>query len=173
MDELSPAAGERTAIRSVEAADAEAIAAIYNHYVAETVITFEEERVPAAEMARRIDGVRSASLPWLVAEEDGRLVGYAYATPWRPRSAYRFSAEVTIYLGPEHGGRGIGSRLYRPLFERLKQVGIHSAMGGIALPNDASVALHEKLGMRKVAHFEQVGFKLGRWIDVGYWQRTL
>src|SRR5262249_51445541 len=138
----------------------------------ETVATFEEVRVAAEEIARRIEEVRSLSLPWLVAEEAGRLVGYAYATRWRPRSAYRFSVEVTVYVAPGHAARGIGSRLYEELFPILEGGEIHAVMGGIALPNEASVALHEKFGMRKVAHFEEVGFKSGRWIDVGYWLRT-
>jgi phosphinothricin acetyltransferase len=159
-------------IRDAAASDAEAIASVYNHYVAETVVTFEEEPVPAAEIARRVAEVRSAALPWLVADEDGLVVGYAYGRPWNPRSAYRFSAEITVYLAPGYVGRGIGSRLYEELFRILRARRIHAVLGGIALPNDASVALHEKFGLRKVAHFAEVGFKLGRWIDVGYWQRT-
>ena len=160
-------------IRAARASDAAAVAAIYNHYVAETAVTFEEEPVSAAEMARRIEGVLSASLPWLVAEESADIVGYAYATHWRARRAYRYSVEVTAYVARQHAGRGIGSRLYRQLFPALQARGVHAVMGGIALPNDASVALHEKFGLRKVAHFEQVGFKFSRWIDVGYWQRIL
>jgi phosphinothricin acetyltransferase len=164
---------EPITIRAAAPADAAAIAAVYNHYIAQTVVTFEEELVSPAEIARRIEDVRSASLPWLVAEQAGRLAGYAYATKWRPRSAYRFSAEVTVYLAPADAGRGIGSKLYAELFPMLRARGIHAVMGGIALPNEASVALHEKFGMRKVAHFSEVGFKLDRWVDVGYWQCTL
>jgi phosphinothricin acetyltransferase len=160
-------------VRPAEPADAGALAAIYNPYVAETVVTFEEVPVAAAEMARRVENVRASGLPWLVAENDGRVVGYAYATPWRPRSGYRFSVEVTVYVAPDMGGRGIGSRLYGELLPRLAERGAHAVIGGIALPNAASVALHERFGMRKVAHFEQVGFKLGRWVDVGYWQLLL
>jgi len=160
-------------VRPAEPGDASAIAAIYNHYIAETVITFEELPVPAAEIARRIEDVRAAALPWLVAEQAGRILGYAYATKWRDRSAYRFSAEVTVYLDPSDVGRGIGSKLYAELFPRLRARGVHAALGGIALPNEASIALHEKFGMRKVAHLEEVGFKFDRWIDVGYWQCTL
>lgn len=160
-------------IRAALVSDAAAVSAIYNHYVAETAITFEEEPVSAAEMARRIEGVLSASLPWLVAEEGADVVGYAYATHWRARPAYRYSVEITAYVARRHAGRGIGSRLYRQLFPILQARGVHAVMGGIALPNDASVAFHEKFGLRKVAHFEQVGFKFNRWIDVGYWQRVL
>ncbi len=136
-------------------------------------MTFEEEPVAAAEIVRRVEEVRSASLPWLVAEDGSRVLGYAYATPWKVRSGYRFSAEITMYLAPDQAGRGIGSSLYGQLFPMLQARRIHAVMGGIALPNEASVALHEKFGMRKVAHFEAVGFKFDRWIDVGYWQRML
>jgi phosphinothricin acetyltransferase len=165
-------AREGTTVRGATAPDAGAIAEIYNHYVAGTVVTFEEEPVSVAEIARRVEEVRSASLPWLVAEEDGHVVGYAYARPWNPRTAYRFSVEITVYLAPEHAGRGIGSKLYDELFPMLETRHIHAVMGGIALPNEASVALHEKFGLRRVALFAEVGFKFGRWIDVGYWQRT-
>jgi phosphinothricin acetyltransferase len=166
-------AHEETAIRAASASDAASVAVIYNHYIETTVITFEEEPVSAAEISRRIDQVRSASLPWLVAEERGRVVGYAYARPWHERSAYRFSAEIAVYLDAERTGRGIGSQLYAELFPILQARGIHAVMGGIALPNEASVALHEKFGLREVARFHEVGFKFDRWIDVGYWQRTL
>lgn len=164
---------ERTTLRAATAADAAAIAAIYNHYVAETVVTFEEVPVSASEFAGRIESVAAAGFPWLVAEQAGRIAGYAYATKWRDRSAYRFSAEVTVYLAPTDTGRGLGSQLYAELFPMLEARGLHAIMGGITLPNDASVALHEKFGMRKVAHFDEVGFKFDRWLAVGYWQRTL
>jgi L-amino acid N-acyltransferase YncA len=159
-------------IRAAAKADSPAIASIYNHYVTQTVVTFEEEPISAVDIARRMDEVWSASLPWLVAQEGSDVVGYAYATPWRSRTGYRFSSEITVYLKPERVGRGIGSTLYAHLFPLLLVRGVHAVIGGIALPNEASVALHEKFGMRKVAHFEQVGFKFDRWIDVGYWQRT-
>ncbi len=159
-------------IRSAEPADADAVARIYNYYVTDTVATFEEEPVAELEMAHRIGDVQAASLPWLVAAADRQIVGYAYAAPWRTRPAYRFSVEVTVYLAAGLTGAGIGSRLYDELFAMLQTRGIHAAIGGIALPNDASVALHQKFGMRKVAHFGQVGWKFGRWVDVGYWQRT-
>jgi len=158
-------------IRAAEPSDAGATAAIYNRYVAETTITFEEKPIPAEEMARRIADVQAALLPWLVAEEDSQVVGYAYASPWKTRAAYRFSVEITVYLNPGSMGRGIGSRLYKELFSLLEARGVHSVIGGIALPNQASVALHEKFGLKKVAHFQEVGYKFDRWIDVAYWQR--
>jgi L-amino acid N-acyltransferase YncA len=160
-------------IRPVELSDAVAITAIYNSYITETVITFEEAPIDSEEMARRIEDVRSTSLPWLVAEENGRVVGYAYAAPWKVRAAYRFSVEITIYLAPDNVGRGIGSLLYSRLISSLQTLGAHAVIGGIALPNEASVALHERFGFQKVAHFQQVGFKFNRWIDVAYWERIL
>jgi phosphinothricin acetyltransferase len=160
-------------VRTATAADAAAVAEIYNHYVTETIVTFEEDPVEPGEMARRIAEVEAAGLPWLVVEDEGEILGYAYASAWRPRYGYRFSTEVTVYLAPGRAGRGVGSALYRPLLKALRTRGIHAAMGGIALPNQASVALHEKFGFKKVAHFEQAGIKFNRWIDVGYWQLIL
>jgi L-amino acid N-acyltransferase YncA len=160
-------------IRPALPADAEAITAIYNHYISETMVTFEEEPLPVEVIARRMAEVTTAGLPWLVAELENRVVGYAYAARWSSRAGYRFSVEVTVYLAPEQGGRGIGSQLYTELFAILKAGGIRSVIGGIALPNPASVALHEKFGLKKVAHFEEVGIKFNRWTDVGYWQGTL
>jgi phosphinothricin acetyltransferase len=159
-------------IRLAQPADAEAISAIYNHYVLNTTVTFEEVPVGPEEMRQRIAEVQ-ANFPWLVLEEAGRLRGYAYAGRWRVRSAYRYSVESTVYLGPEEGGRGWGTQLYTELLRRLEAARVHAVMGGIALPNAASVALHEKLGFRKVAHFEAVGWKGERWLDVGYWQKLL
>jgi L-amino acid N-acyltransferase YncA len=159
-------------IRDAAAADAPAICAIYNLYVLSTVITFEEAPVEAASMAERIAEIRRAH-PWLVCELDGEIAGYAYAGPWRTRTAYRFATETTIYLAPGHTGRGVGRTLYEALLAELARRGYRCAMGGIALPNPASVALHEKVGFVKVAHFREVGWKLDRWIDVGYWQRML
>lgn len=159
-------------IRPAHAADAAAIAAIYNHYVATTTISFEEQPVSVGEMAGRIETV-GAKLPWLVCEQDGVVMGYAYATPWRVRSAYRFSAESSVYVSPEHPRKGVGSRLYRHLIDELRARGLHMVIGGIAQPNEASVALHEAMGFRKVAHFSEVGMKFGRWIDVGYWELKL
>ena len=160
-------------IRAVELSDADALAEIYNHYVLRSVVTFEEEPISGAEMEQRIGAVRSSTLPWLVAETDGRAVGYAYASPWKTRSAYRFSVEVTVYLAPDSSRRGIGSMLYGELLSILQGLGAHAVIGGIALRNDASVALHEKFGFKKVAHFREVGFKFRQWIDVGYWERVL
>jgi phosphinothricin acetyltransferase len=160
-------------IRAAVAGDARELATLYNHYVSTTVITFEEDAVSETEMARRIGEATSESMPWLVALRKDALAGYAYATKWRVRAAYRFSTEVTVYVDPNLPRLGIGSQLYAELLRQLKTHGVHTAIGGIALPNDASVALHEKFGFVKVAHFREVGFKFNRWIDVGYWQREL
>ncbi|WP_019028100.1 arsinothricin resistance N-acetyltransferase ArsN1 family B [Colwellia piezophila] len=161
-------------IRAVQTTDAEAICAIYNYYITDTVITFEEEVLTVIEMHQRITSVLDADLPWLVVEDEtGQVVGYAYAAKWRERFSYRFSVEVTAYLSPERGGKGLGTQLYQQLFIILKAQGMHSAIGGITLPNAASVALHEKFNMEKVAHFKDVGLKFNRWLDVGYWQVTL
>jgi phosphinothricin acetyltransferase len=157
-------------IRDVCDADAEALVDIYNHYIRHTAATFEERVLEPAEFRQRIADVVGLGLPWLVAEKTGERIGYAYANRWRERSAYRFSVETTVYLHPGHTGGGWGTALYRALFARLRRGGLHAAIGGITLPNPASVALHESLGMRQVAHFPQVGFKQGRWLDVGYWQ---
>lgn len=160
-------------IRDAVADDAAAIAAIYNHYVLTTSISFEEQAVTESEMQQRIADIQRGGLPWLVAELDGVLVGYAYATKWRVRHAYRFSVESSVYLAPDMAGKGLGAALYQQLLERLSASGYHLVIGGVALPNAASVALHEKMGFEKVAQFREVGFKFGRWIDVGYWEKVL
>lgn len=160
-------------IRAAVHADADAIARIYNHYVLHTVVTFEEKPISATEMAGRMEAVAAASLPWLVSEIEQEVVGYAYAGKWHARSAYRHTAECTVYLDASVTGRGIGTSLYGGLFAILRAGGIHVLVGGIALPNEASVALHEKFGMKKAGHLKAVGFKFGQWIDVGYWQIIL
>jgi phosphinothricin acetyltransferase len=153
-------------------ADAEAVCAIYNHYVTETIVTFEEQPVAQAEMQSRMAAVLGR-LSWLVLEYDGGIAGYAYASPWKSRIGYRFAVESSIYLAPARIGRGFGSALYQSLLDDLRARNIHCVIGGAALPNPASAALHEKLGFTQVAHFRESGFKFGRWIDVAYWQRLL
>ena len=162
-----------TLIRPARGSDADDIAAIYNPYVLGTCITFETEPVHAQEMAQRIAETLESSLPWLVAEVSGQVVGYAYASKWKGRCAYRYSVESTVYLDPAHTGKGLGRRLYTALIDALRARSMHAVIGGIAQPNPSSVGLHENLGFKKVAHFEQVGYKQDRWIDVGYWQLLL
>jgi L-amino acid N-acyltransferase YncA len=157
-------------IRASTENDAESVARIYNHYVEHSIVTFEEEGISADGMAERIRETASDSLPWLVAEQQGQIAGYAYASKWKGRCAYRYSVESTVYLDPAFTGRGIGTGLYTELLGILKRNSMHVVIGGISLPNPASVAMHERLGFIKVAHFKEVGFKFNRWIDVGYWQ---
>jgi phosphinothricin acetyltransferase len=157
-------------IREAGPADATGIARIYDHYVRETVVTFEEVPVPPEEMERRRREVTALPLPWLVAVRGEEVLGYAYATRWRARAAYRHTAETTVYLAPHATGRGLGTRLLVDLFERLDAGSIHTVIAGIALPNPASVALHERMGLVRVGTFTEVGRKLGRWVDVAFWQ---
>lgn len=170
MGQVKPEGVQATGVRAARPADADALAQIYNHYIRETVVTFEEAPLDAPTMAARLQETTAVSLPWLVAEAGGAVIGYAYASRWKGRCAYRYSVESTVYLDPARTGGGVGTRLYAALLDELRARSLHAVIGGIALPNPASVALHEKLGFCKVAHFEEVGFKFGRWIDVGYWQ---
>jgi phosphinothricin acetyltransferase len=163
-----------TSIRQAIEADAARISEIYNHYVLHTIVTFEETPVSVSEIQNRMVGVLEARLPWLVAERDGSVLGYAYATQWKRRIGYRFSVESTIYLEPGTERAGVGTMLYTELIAQLRKRGdIHAVFGGIALPNPGSVALHEKIGMSKVAHLREVGQKFGEWVDVGYWELIL
>lgn len=160
-------------IRAAHSQDARAIADIYNFYVQNTLVTFEEQAVSESDMIERINEVQAANLPWLLMEIDACVVGYAYASKWKGRCAYRFSVESTVYLDGAFAKRGIGSQLYEALLAELRKRSMHAVMGGIALPNAASIALHEKFGFEKVGHFKEAGFKQDRWVDVGYWQLML
>ncbi len=160
-------------IHSALPSDAETITHIYNHYILNTVVTFEEQPVASQEITRRMAEVSSAQFPWLVVELSGRIVGYAYASPWKGRSAYRCSVESTVYLDPVFLGAGFGSQLYEALLADLRRKKVHGVIGGIALPNEASIRLHEKFGFRKVAEFKETDYKLGQWVDVGYWRLIL
>jgi len=161
-------------IRSVLNKDVLSITEIYNYYISDTIITFETETVNHENISDRISKIQSDNLPWLVAVNDmGKVIGYAYASKWRERFAYRFSVEITVYLSPNASKNGVGTKLYEALFSELKLRSIHSVIGGITLPNPASVALHEKFGLKKVAHFNEVGFKFNQWQDVGYWQGVI
>ena len=160
-------------IREAKHTDAEALCEIYNHYIRNTVITFEEEVVDAEIFRARIEKTQSLGLTWLVAIDNNMPVGYAYSSPWHTRSAYKHTVEISVYLSPSATSKGWGTKLYAALFNKLKETSIHVAIGGITLPNPASVALHEKFGMQQVAYFKEVGFKFDKWLDVGYWQVTL
>lgn len=157
-------------IRAATAADAGAIAAIYAPHVLGGIATFETDPPDAAEIARRMT---ATGHPWLVAEADGTVAGYAYAAPFHHREAYRRTAETSIYLDETAQGRGIGRRLYAALLDALVAAGQAQAIARIALPHPASVRLHEALGFRAAGVLTRVGWKLDRWIDVGLWQRGL
>lgn len=153
-------------IRAVSVHDAEAICGIYNYYVENTAISFEQQPVSVPEMQKRI---KKATLPWLVYEKDKTAVGYAYASQWKERNAYRYTMETTVYVSQTAVGQQIGTQLYEALLLALRDFPVHALIGVIALPNTASITLHEKLGFTKAAHFKEVGWKFNRWIDVGYW----
>lgn len=160
-------------IRAATKSDAQAIVDIYNHYINNTVVTFEEQSISANDIFERIEKVAGAGLPWIVAEDAGTIIGYAYAGKWNVRSAYKFTVESTVYLSHTAVAKGWGTQLYSVLFDTLRKASIHTVIAGITLPNPGSVALHEKFGMKKVAHFKEVGYKFGKWLDVGYWQVEL
>jgi len=157
-------------IRLASEADPDAIVAIYRPYVEQTHFTFEEVPPDAADIAARLS---NPIHPWIVAEDGGLIVGYASASPLRNRAAYRWSVETGIYLAPEAQGCGVGRRLLSAHLDLLERQGMVTAIAGIAMPNDASIALHEKLGFVLSGIERGVGFKLGQWVDVGRWQRDL
>jgi L-amino acid N-acyltransferase YncA len=157
------------AIRAATTADAAAVAEIYNWYVANTVITFEVDPVSADDMAQRIAGVLAAH-EWLVIESEGELLGYAYAGRFRERAAYSLATESTIYLRHGLEGNGLGGPLYAELVRRTFVRGYRHLVGAIALPNEPSVRLHERLGFVKAGHLFRIGRKFDRWVDVGNWQ---
>ena len=156
-------------IRNAKSTDSEKIADIYNYYVENTHHSFEIEPVTAAEIQARISAIIE-TYPYLIAEENGEVIAYAFASCYKPRSAYKKSVEVSVYVKNDLKQKKIGTKLYARLFDELSKMDVHAVIAGISLPNEASVKLHERFGMEKVAHFREVGFKLGRWIDVGYWE---
>ena len=158
--------------RPCQPGDEAAIVEIYNHYISHTTITFEEVPLSALEMRQRIEAC-TQRYPWLVCESGGQLVGYAYATAWKARAAYRHTAESTVYVREGFGGQGVGKALYRSLLPLLKDAGCHMVLACIAMPNEASVGLHEHLGFSQVAHYREVGRKFDQWLDVGDWQLCL
>jgi len=159
-------------IRAVKMKDAGQIREIYNYYVENTVITFEEDSIDLSEMEKRIKK-NTRTHPWIVLEEDGQIQAYAYGSPWRVKSAYRFSAELTVYVHKNSRGKGYGTELYKTLIDKMEKKGMHCLYGVIALPNEGSTGLHEKLGFTKCGHFNQVGYKFDKWIDVGYWEKVI
>jgi phosphinothricin acetyltransferase len=152
--------------------DAAACAAIYAPSVEATPISFELVPPDAAEFARRI-AKYSATHQFLVAEEGGEVIGYAYACRWAERAAYDWAVETSVYVAAAHHGKGVGRALYTELFERLAAQGFRIAVAGVTLPNPASIGLHESMGFEPIGSLRNIGFKQGRWHDVGYWQRSL
>jgi L-amino acid N-acyltransferase YncA len=160
-------------LRAASSADAAAIAAIYAPYVTDSFVSFETEPPTVEEVRARIEACGDR-YPWLVAEDlGGTILGYAYATAFRPRLAYRYAVETTVYLAAGAGGRGIGHALYGSLIATLEAQGFAQAIGAVTLPNPASVRLHQKLGFVQAGIYRQVGYKMDRWLDVGLWQRAL
>jgi L-amino acid N-acyltransferase YncA len=152
--------------------DAAACAAIYAPSVSDGVASLEERVPEPRELADRIRIIQR-SHPWLVAETDAQVVGYAYASCHHERASYRWSADVTVYVSAAHHRRGIGRALYESLLGLLVRQGIYEACAGITLPNDASVGLHESLGFKPVGVYRDIAFKFGSWRSVGWWQKTL
>ncbi|MGZ8350031.1 MAG: N-acetyltransferase family protein [Allosphingosinicella sp.] len=160
-------------IRLATAPDAAAIASIYAPYVTGTTVSFETAPPSVEDMGARI-AAGGDLYPWFVAcDEDDRILGYASASAFRARHAYRFSVETSVYVAQDAHHRGVGGRLYRRLLGTLEAQGFTQAIGAITLPNPASVALHEKLGFRQAGVYRDVGHKLGQWLSVGLWQRPL
>ena len=159
-------------IRLASHADAEDILAIYAPVVRDTPISFELEPPTLAEMRQRIVDTL-ATLPWLVAERDQGVVAYAYASPHRSRMAYQWSIDVSVYVAPQARRQGTARRLYQALLEIVRAQGYYTAFAGIALPNDASVGLHEAMGFHAIGVYRNVGYKLGKWRDVGWWALAL
>ena len=161
-------------VRAAEAHDAGAIAAIYAHYVATSPATFDEAAPGASAFARKVEGIRSAGLPFLVADDGGAVAGYAYLTPYRERSAYRHTVENSVYVAPDARGRGVGRALLDRLLGEGQRAGVREVIAVIAATDAAaSVALHRACGFREAGRFEAVGFKHGAWHDTILMQRSL
>ena len=159
------------AVRAAVPGDAAAIAAIYAPYVSDGYASFEAEPPTCAEVERRMTAL--PRLPWLAADDAGRLVGFAYASQHRSRAAYRWSVDVSVYVDPSAHGRGTGRALYERLLPEVRSLGYVCAFAGITLPNAASMRLHEAVGFAPVGVYRSVGFKAGAWRDVGWWQLRL
>jgi L-amino acid N-acyltransferase YncA len=159
-------------IRTALASDAGTLASIYNYYIENTIITFEVSPISNLEMLKRIQQVLQNGR-WIVIESEGKVLGYAYSDLWNNRSAYEKTREVWIYLDNTITGHGIGKMIYKDLIYDARKKGHHTLIGGISLPNEASIKLHEHFGFKQAAHYREVGFKFGKWIDVCYWQLIL
>lgn len=158
-------------IRTVRIEDAQQIVDIYNYYVINSIVTLDLVPFSALDFEEKIQTI-SSDFPFIVFEEKGEIMGYAYANTFRTKPAYKNTVELTIYMKHTEIGKQIGKKLYSKLLIQLKNKDYHVVIGGLTLPNDASVKLHENFGFEKVAHFKEVGYKFNKWHDVGFWQLT-
>lgn len=158
-------------IRKATTEDATSIASIYNYFILNSTATFEEIAVDEKTIEDRMNA--NQKLKWWVFEKENIILGYAYASYWKPRLAYRFTLETSVYTARGHHNKGIGKQLYFKLIQDVEALGFRSLLAGISLPNEGSIRFHENLGFRKVGQLEKVGFKFNRWIDVGYWELNL
>ena len=159
-------------IRNAHINDAKQLVDIYNYYVLNSIVTFDDIPFDTNAFEDRIRAV-SSKFPFFVFEDNGEILGYAYANTWRLKHAYKHTVESTIYLKHTATGKQIGTKLYTHLLDELKKQNYHSVIGGISLPNEENVLFHEKLGFKKVAHFNEAGLKFNNWVDVAFWQLTL
>lgn len=157
-------------IRNVSVQDAKSICDIYNYYIKETIITFEDEVVSVEEIKERISKILKKGYPYIVYEEKGRVIGYAYVDNWRTRKAYNITLETSIYLDKDYTGKQIGRRLYQDLIDKVRQINIHSLIGVISLPNKPSQKIHADLGFELIGNFKESGQKFNKLIDVEFWQ---
>lgn len=159
-------------VREASLQDVPAILEIYRPYIIETPITYETEVPSLGDFQKRFLEI-TQKYPWIVCEKDHRVIGYAYVNSFKGRQAYDWTVESTVYVDQDYRGQGVGFALYQRLIEICKELGFVSMIGGISLPNPPSVALHERMGFLQVAHLKNLGYKLGQWWDVGYWQLEL
>lgn len=158
--------------RFAEERDAAGILDIYSNYIEHTTVTFETEIPSVAAFANRIEGIIEA-YPYIVCEANGMITGYAYASKHRERAAYRYDADMSVYIAKEHHGRRIGTALYSALFELLRTQGYINTYAGIALPNEKSIGFHKAMGFAEIGIYHNTGYKLGRWIDVLWMQKAI
>lgn len=159
-------------LRNVSIEDAKEIGDIYNYYILNTNVTFEIDSIELEEMKRRI--VKTTKFnPWIVYEEDNKILGYAYIGEWKAREAFRFAKEISIYLDPTAKGQGIGTKLMEKLLEKCENYDVHTLISIITMPNNTSMALHKRFGFEKAGYFKEVGFKGEKWLDVAYLQLTI
>lgn len=161
-------------IRAIKISDAQAICDIYNYYIENTVISFEYEKVSLDDMQTRISKITD-KYPWLVYEEQGEVVAFVYANLWKARKAYQHTLESTVYASHKMSTKGIGTKLYQALFDALENDGskVKALMAVIALPNEASIALHKRMSFTEAGLFKSVGYKFDQWVDVAYYQKTM